>query len=513
MSFFFGSNRALFSFAFWPFPSLKKLRRPYELAKFVAFWSIVIIIALWTLYYISVGVYLSFYYLVLRPPSVVSLSQPLNLRYPDPDVRDYVYAYHCIAPVTYPQTYRWKLSLELPENPTNMDAGVFMVSLALYPPNKLPTQPPTEVKAMFYRHLQSNVGNPSVELEAVDSQMRVGSRPLMLRWRPAIYRVITTLVYAVPRLFSDLFGFGLFDETQVLETHLIERQITHSNATARSKQCFVVSINNPNVQIYKATIEATVLLEGWRYLLFYWFWTCLFVGSFLIFATLVFFISTYLFFKLLIGILRGEVTMPKIWLSEDEQKIKDMKRTVSSFLLEKKRQSQAQLDLSSISHSPLKLSSPALRSPRSAPLSPAVLVVKTDPTSPPKKRTQFASLDDEELVPSSDQMELQQESGSTFDDLDWRLEEQLSPRMREEPQEATFHLLGDPFGLNDPPRVNRFERILDESRIASSSGIVPESSEFEEYEDAEGEEVEIRPLLEEDSPETRQRKTDQDVDP
>lgn len=341
---------------------MRKLRRPYELAKFLAFWTFIVVVSLCALYYISVGLYLSFYFFVLRPPDVVNVVQPLNLRYPDPDVREYVYAYHCVAPITYPQTYRWKLSLELPENPTNFDAGVFMVSLALYPPNKLPTQSPAEVSAMFYHHLQSNVGNPSIELEPIESgSMRIGSRPLMLRWRPMIYQAIQTLVYAAPRLGSDILGLGWFEETQTLETHLIERQATSRNATRASKQCFVVSINNPKVQIYRATIEATVLLEGWRYWLYYWFWTGLLLGSFAIFGFLVWALTTYLLGKLLLAVLKGEAKFPKIWMSEEEEKMADMKRAVSSLMQLKKRESQSKLDLQH--HKKVSSSSPTSTSP------------------------------------------------------------------------------------------------------------------------------------------------------
>lgn len=553
------TNAQLFAPSFY---SIKKLRRPYELAKFVAFWSLVTIIALWTLYYLSVGIYLGFYYFVLRPPSVVSVSQPLNLRYPDPDVRDYVYAYHCVAPITYPQAYRWKLSLELPDNPTNLDAGVFMVSLALYPPNKLPTQPPEEVRAMFYRHLQSNVGNPSVELEPSESHMRVGSRPLMLRWRPAVYRVIQTIVYAFPRLIADVLGLGWFDETQVLETHLIERQITHSNSTSRSKQCFVVSINNPNVQIYKATIEATVLLEGWRYLLYYWFWTCLFVGSFLIFCLLVFGVSTYMAVRLIVSLVRGDVTFPKLWLTDEEEKMQDMKRAVSSLLLEKRRQSQSNLDLAPIVHSPRKSAksepkSPPLPAelPPPAPESPPIFDLPFGLNDPPlspvvvhHQPTRFASLLDSptydspldsppfhspldsptftsptledtlprpsDLLPPVDPLQR-----SDFDDLDW---EALDDRSLDErsPPTARHHMRGpeidsDQFGdvLIPAPRTNRFERI-DESRIASSSGALPTKPKKEEHTDVLVEEDPIRPLLGEDTPPvTRRRNNEQDIGP
>lgn len=548
------------------FYSLRKLRRPYELAKFIAFWSLVTIVALWTLYYLSVGIYLSFYYFVLRPPAVVSVSQPLNLRYPDPDVRDYVYAYHCVAPITYPQAYRWKLSLELPDNPTNLDAGVFMVSLALYPPNKLPTQPPEEVRAMFYRHLQSNVGNPSVELEPSESHMRVGSRPLMLRWRPAVYRVIQTIVYAFPRLVADVLGLGWFDETQVLETHLIERQITHSNSTSRSKQCFVVSINNPNVQIYRATIEATVLLEGWRYLLYYWFWTCLLVGSFIIFGLLVFGISTYMAVRMLIGLLRGDVKFPKLWLTDEEEKMQDMKRAVSSLLLEKRRQSQSNLDLTPILHSPrkgvkseLKASSVSLAAePSSSPGSPpsppifdlpfglndpplTPVVVHHQPTrfaslfdislpSPPasssaspkiREDIDMPTLEDtlpigdpllptlDPLLPSLSSL-LPSSSENDFDDLDWNAMDERE-RMRRHKRDDSEGSAGS--FLNPSPRINRFERI-DESRIASSSGALPtvplKASSSSQAEVLEA----IRPLLEDDTPPVaRKRSAEQDVEP
>lgn len=464
----------------------KKLRRPYELAKFLVFWSIIAIIVLWVLYYISVALYLGFYYFVLKPPSVVSVVQPLNLRYPDPDVRDYVYAYHCVAPITYPQAYRWKLSLELPDNPSNLDAGVFMVSLALYPPNELPTQAPKEVREMFYRHLQANVGNPSIELEPTESsQMRVGSRPLMLRWRPDVYRFIHTIVYAFPRLISDLVGLGWFEETQVLETHLIERQITNFEFSSQSKQCFVVSINNPNVQIYKATIEATVLLEGWRYLLYYWFWTCLAVGSFLIFCTLVFSISSYLAFRLVVNVLRGDMKLPKLWLTEGEKgedRLKHMRRAVSSLLVEKKRQSQSRLDLSSIRTSP-RDRRPDTRPPP-APPAPSLddSILPTGPVLEHKRSTRFASLVEEPVDPLPIGNEIL--PSVHFDDLDWRPLEPQSPPQRLHRFESAEDVMDADYDDNE--RTNRFERI-DESRIASSSGaLIPENTqELEEFEEDE----------------------------
>lgn len=291
------------------------------------------------LYYLSMGIYLSFYFLVLRPPAVPVLIQPLNLRYPDPGSSDYIYAYHCIAPVTYPQTYNWKLSLEMPENPPNFDAGVFMVSLALYPPDQLPTEPQSQVRDMFYQHLRGNAGNPSVELQETGNNMRIGSRPLMLRWRPALYRVFQTLVFMVPRMTSDILGLGWFEETQLMEVNMIEKHVASKNATYSSKQCFVVSINNPTVQIYKATVQATVLLEGWRYLLYSWFWTCFFIGSFLIFGGLIIIVSLYLSVVLIMAIIRGQVKFPKLWLSDEEQQMKDMKEAVANLMLQKRSES------------------------------------------------------------------------------------------------------------------------------------------------------------------------------
>lgn len=294
------------------------------------------------------GLYLAFYYFILVPPRVVSIFQPLNLRYPDPNVNDYIYAYHCISPVTYPQQYNWKLSLQVPESPTNFDAGVFMVSLALYPPDQLPTQPPEEVRDMFYRHLKGNVGNPSVELEPIgDKSIRIGSRPLMLRYRPDVYRFLHTLVYMVPRLVADILAVEWFEETQHMELNLIERHVTTRNSTLTTKQCFVVSINNPRVQIYSASVEATVLLEGWRYVLYYWFWSSLFAGTGLIFGLLVFSITMYLLGRLLSKVVRGEVQLPRWFVSDDEQQMRDMKDAVASLMHQKKEERktrQRQLD-------------------------------------------------------------------------------------------------------------------------------------------------------------------------
>jgi hypothetical protein len=313
----------------------RKLRRPYELVKLVAFWTTMVIVALWVLYYLSMALYLGFYFFILQPPKVVSLTQPLNLRYPDPGTHDYIYAYHCISPITYPQQYNWKLTLKLPESPSNVQAGVFMVSLALYPPDELPSQPHEEVKDMFYKHLQGNAGNPSVELEPIGNRLRIGSRPLLLHYRTDLYRSIQTLVYAIPRLASDIFGLQWFEETQQMEVNLIERFATGRNSTSWTKQCFVVSINNPNVQIYSASIEATVLLEGWRYWLYYWFWTAFFLGTTVIFFFLLFIICTYLFFRIVSKIVRGEVKLPRLWLSDDERQMRDMKDAVAMLRREK----------------------------------------------------------------------------------------------------------------------------------------------------------------------------------
>lgn len=301
-----------------------------------------VIVGLWVLYYLSMGVYLTFYFAVLRPPSVPRLLQPLNLRYPDPSVHDYIYAYHCVSPVTYPQTYNWKLSLELPENPANFDAGVFMVSLALYPPDQLPTEPHEQVRNMFYRHLQGNVGNPSQEFENSATSVRIGSRPLMLRWRPAIYRWIQTIAFAVPRLLLEPILPSYFEETQHMEVNMIERHEAAKNATYATKQCFVVSINNPKVQIYKAEVEATVLMEGWRYLLYYWFWTFFLLGSLLLFFLFVSAIATYFIIRLGLAVIRGQVTLPTIWQSDEERQMKEMKNAVASLLHKKKLEAASQ---------------------------------------------------------------------------------------------------------------------------------------------------------------------------
>jgi hypothetical protein len=451
----------------WTFLA-KKLKRPYELAKMIVFWAVVLVMGLWLLYYLSMGLYLGFYFLVLRPPAVPTLLQPLNLRYPDPGTADYIYAYHCITPVTYPQTYNWKLSLEMPENPTNFDAGVFMVSLALYPPDQLPTQPHEEVRDMFYNHLQGNVGNPSAELQKTGDKLRIGSRPVMLRWRPDIYRWIQTLFFALPRLALDIVGFGWFEETQHMEVNMIERHETAHNSTYHTKQCFVVSINNPKVQIYKASIEATVLLEGWRYLLYSWFWTCFFIGSLFIFFSLLTAISLYWTIVLITGIVKGEIKFPKLWYTDEEQQMKEMKEAVAALLQQKRLESYSRGSTDSLGPLETKSSRETLTSPRKTEKDP--LFGPSPKMSPTNNSDRPKSWIDEPFdIPHASLLDSTQFPAPVTDGslppqkADPVFKEDLPPHRRSHRAslEASSSSFSEPIQSEWPARLNRFERDAD----------------------------------------------------
>lgn len=186
------------------------------------------------------------------------ITSNIHFKYPDYGENHHIYAYKCLHSFTYPHYYEYSISLNLPEMPSNFEQGVFMVKLILLD-DKI------DFKYMNQKYIRY------LELKSD----RVTEKPMILKYKNEWYRMISTFVYAFPRLVSDFFGFNMFEETQRLTTIFND----HFQPNPSSyEQCILVVINNPKINIYDAKITARVKLSTFKYIFYSWFLTSSFIS-------------------------------------------------------------------------------------------------------------------------------------------------------------------------------------------------------------------------------------------
>ena len=95
----------------------------------------------------------------------------------------------------------------------------------------------------------------------VDKLLTSSSRLVMLRYRSWLLRILDTLVY------SPLYLIGLSDQSQ---TRNIELFKNYRENAYRPTSLITIDIDNPNLQIYEATIIFHAQFSGLKYFMYYW---------------------------------------------------------------------------------------------------------------------------------------------------------------------------------------------------------------------------------------------------
>lgn len=287
----------------------------YDSLKKSFYWVLTIFVMSTMILIFSIIIYLIVYYLVVIPPVKEHIKHDLDLKYPISKSANLIskpsdtfwptsylfdsniYSLECVKPMTYPHLYDWILYLKLPEAPVNFEAGVFMVKIILFPEmDKINSLFPATLKTQLHNSIQSflklkmnNLTN--VQKKHLENISFVSEKHMMLQWKSNSYRTFQSFLYSFPNFFFQFLGFDqLFEETQSLQTLLISKAF--SSKEKLNHQCFLLSINNPNLIIYKASLEINVVLEGWKFYSYYWFWTSFFIGSTIIYIIVIFIILT-----------------------------------------------------------------------------------------------------------------------------------------------------------------------------------------------------------------------------
>merc|ERR1711865_105501 len=139
-----------------------------------------------------------------------------------------------ITPValTRNQEFDVAVSMELPESEDNKGAGMFMIDLSL-----------------------------KDETNATISHVR---RPCILRYKSTILHWAQTAFYALP------YVLGIFEQRQFIDLELLQAAPNpYGNPITQA----VLTIDDPAIQLYSASIMFHIQLHGLRYLMWQYFWS------------------------------------------------------------------------------------------------------------------------------------------------------------------------------------------------------------------------------------------------
>lgn len=127
------------------------------------------------------------------------------------------------------QPYKVYLNIDMPESPTNLDLGMFMVC--------------------------AEMRDQSTGL------LGQSCRSTMMRYKSSLIRTLTTWVL------SPLFVFGLKDETQRL---IVELFSNFEDDQLRPVTDVYVEIQSQHIQFYSVTLHIAAHFSGLRYVMFHW---------------------------------------------------------------------------------------------------------------------------------------------------------------------------------------------------------------------------------------------------
>ncbi|XP_055368242.1 seipin-like isoform X2 [Betta splendens] len=142
--------------------------------------------------------------------------------------------------LTFGQTYRISLHLEMPESPTNEDLGMFMIKATCFSQKDV--------------QLASSVRSAQQPLPASVSRFS------MLRYRSDLLKTLTTV------LFLPAFLAGTSEQKQQLEVELFSNYVDDPYSPSVTA---VIEILSHKVQIYSSQLYVHAHFTGIRYLLFY----------------------------------------------------------------------------------------------------------------------------------------------------------------------------------------------------------------------------------------------------
>lgn len=133
---------------------------------------------------------------------------------------------YCNFPLLQGQSYKFVLSLEMPESKVNWEQGMFMININLFSPKQ----------TSLYR----------------------ATRPAILKQKSRITRYLHALVY------GPLLVLGFKNEMQTVEIQLIDNYIEGPVGTAS------IELVARNLQLYSALLHVYANLSGLSYYMYYW---------------------------------------------------------------------------------------------------------------------------------------------------------------------------------------------------------------------------------------------------
>eukprot|EP01125_Pyxidicula_operculata_P011287 TRINITY_DN3695_c0_g1_i1.p1 TRINITY_DN3695_c0_g1~~TRINITY_DN3695_c0_g1_i1.p1 ORF type:complete len:301 (-),score=22.73 TRINITY_DN3695_c0_g1_i1:65-967(-) len=234
--------------------------------------------------------YFIFYRNLLTTPAQEFIHQPLYLRFDSPS-RERTPETNLFIhrnKLTYKQTYRMTIYLELPESPNNFDIGMFMLNLtnnyvsdhhsdlSLFDKNILPYRPDTIIAG-------------------------TSLRPATLHWKSGLQRSMDIVFYSIPLVL----GIRYFEPKQYMTVVMFD-DFVFNPPSGFPHLDVVFQISDPNIQVYNAHIEIDAQLYGLSYVCYYNYYTCFFVGTSLIFVLHILF-NVVLFLAMILLYYRNEL--------------------------------------------------------------------------------------------------------------------------------------------------------------------------------------------------------------
>ncbi|KAJ6253489.1 seipin [Anaeramoeba flamelloides] len=211
------------------------------------------------------------------------------------------------------QGYRATLELELPDSPTNRNAGVWMI--------------------------QADTYSNSIHTDTT-------RQPAILVYRSNLIRSLRSLLFSFPLV------SGLMREKQKISIELFENYIEQQDhPTSRIE--FILS--NPKIELYSSKLIIRTNYTGLKYICYYWFYTSLIIGILCIFLVqysiaLIIYINVWILIKKYRKKMNGNGTSK----NRKQNKIK-LSNNVSSKNMEKEKEKEK---VSSVEHEIIKAYEP-----------------------------------------------------------------------------------------------------------------------------------------------------------
>ncbi|EGC32829.1 hypothetical protein DICPUDRAFT_98758 [Dictyostelium purpureum] len=198
---------------------------------------------------------ISYYALYSTLVPKVSTEEPLFFDYSYKSTKKIVADVQASVEFQKNKHYSIFLELELPESPKNQDVGMFMACMEIDDHDKW---------------------NPQ--------KIHHTCRPAILKYSSGILKYIKSFLMSIPYL------FGFYEEKQTVVLSMGDNFIANRYYQTISAQ---IQINNPEIQIYKASLKFLANLKGFDYYLYYYPITSFIVGCSIIYISL---LSSSIFF-------------------------------------------------------------------------------------------------------------------------------------------------------------------------------------------------------------------------